>query len=725
MNPDLAKLWQNVVTASTNAKAAGDTLTPDDMDQYLKTASAGKYGLKDITNISAGNIGRAALQGATMNWADELAGGKADPAELSSIRNNKTVQMLGDAALPGAGPLAAYGLSKARELTGWISDKLGGSPQVEQDMRLKGSLFHDAHPVVDDIAGVAGALAPSLLIPGGAEVGAGRAIARGAVTGAGAGVLAGAGAGTDAASRASGALRGGVLGAGLGALIPGSVAAYREIQDPAKRATDYITRAIGQGGGDDAIQSKIADFGITGKSDLPVLADMNPQLRALADMAATRSPNAKAMIQPIAAARQQGMSGRVLDDMVKHTTDVSGGVPADATSTLADMADRRNDWASSSEGYGGLRDANPTVPNTVFPKEVSQSDIDNLAGLRALVDKGGVGGMGGTASPAVEKMIDDLTGKIGGNLNPVEQQFLDILSKPKVNSALKDAQNTGLIKAMPSPTDAPTLDKLIQVKNKIAGLASTAYNKGDGPLGSALTEASNQVKQHLVDNVQGYSEVAQKYQQMMDVEQSVVDGKTAWNSDDNTGLKAMVSQMSPEQLFSFRYGMASELASKLRNAASSSDVAHRILDYGLAKDEKLATLFDNQATFNSFMKHTQLEADMAQLRGTYTGAATGYRTAAMQADPSDMMVSQAQHGLSGLSPQFLKGAVMRAAATMARGSMRTTTADAMAPMLMTKGTPAIDALLQSFKTQSPVMGAGGAALPSALSGATSRMGMQP
>lgn len=766
MNPDLQKLWDNVVTAYQNAQKAGDSLSPGDIDQYLQSQSGGKYSLRDITKPNLRNLGRSFLEGLTANWADELASGKAQPSELAGLAAGA------DAALPGTGA----GFSLAREAIGKLSALFGGSPAIEASMRLSNAAFHEAHPVLDTGAQIAGSVAPALLTAGGSELPttAAQAIGRGAATGTAFGAVSGAGAGTDLASRGEGAVMGGATGAALGAAIPAVVGAYKYVRSPEARALRYLRGMTGESGGVEAMRARAGQFATAGKGDLVTLADLSPQYRALADMAATGDPTAAAQIEQLASTRQAGMSQRLKADAIAGVPDLTRGAtrplgtierdyqaavsdleklmpgnrpsvgPAapeeitaqtakvkalwselqaarkspvmapDATTKLDALNKQLNDWAAGPEGYGGLRAANPTVPNTVFPKEISQTDLDNIAGLKTLIEQGG-----GNASPATLQMLSELESKVGGGLNSTEKQLLDVLTKPKVASALKDAQQAGLIQTPISPTDAPTLDKLIMIKNKIDGLAGAAFKKGNGYLGNALVDAKTALEDHLTQNVPGYSAVARQYAIGKDLMRKIGDGQDVWNSTDNEGLQQLVKSLNPDQLEMFRYGMASELNSKLNNASTNIDFAHRLLNSSITKDEKLQILFGNEANFTRFMQQAELESEMAKLRGTYTGSATGRRMVAMNADPVQTAVQGAQSGMvSGAHLSLLKSAAVRALAKITNQRLSAENARALTPYLMTKGTPAIDALLQKFANPGPIMGNTPTALLPAAAGQT-------
>ena len=59
MDKELQALWDQVVKASQKAKAAGDSLSADDIDSFLKEKSKGKFGIADLTDKAAPGCGRA------------------------------------------------------------------------------------------------------------------------------------------------------------------------------------------------------------------------------------------------------------------------------------------------------------------------------------------------------------------------------------------------------------------------------------------------------------------------------------------------------------------------------------------------------------------------------------------------------------------------------------------------------------------------------------------
>lgn len=732
MNPDLAKLWQNVVTAHTAAKAAGDSLSSDDIDQYLQSESKGKYSLKDITGVSAGNLGRSFVQGATSNFADELASGKADPTELAGIKagGNAAGAMMG---VPYAGDL----VSKARELTGWLSDKLGGSKQVQEDMRLRGNLFHEAQPVMDTGVGMAGGILPFMLAPEAEAASVGSSMARGALAGTGAGALAGAGAGEDAASRVSGAAIGGVTGGVLGGVLSGAVSGVKYLNSPERQAARALRATLG----DDDLAPHIADFLSTGKSTHPMLADMTPALRAALKAASAKAgPNVAADLASTLAERQAGAPARLAADAAAHTTSVTGNAPADATTAMMNMNEATGDWAKSNKGYGGLNAqlaaADPNgvsaVPNIRFPQEASEADISRLAYFKSMLEQEAAsaaakGEPAHTSGTPLTDEIARLSNKVGANLNPTEKTMLDLITKPALAGPLKDAQRAGLITSPFTPSDAPTLTRLIEFKNKIGALArKSAGQPGGGSLAQDLIKAEQTINSHLASNVPGYSAVADHYGYMKGMAgdnnlpgmtSGVQGGVDLWTSADPAFLDAM-KQMDPSQTYAVRYGLASELAAKLRAAeGGQKNMAAAFKNGTLAHDDVLKVLFGDKDTFNSMMKHVDLEDMMAQTKAASPPAPPTN-------DPGAMTMKAGASGLA-TSTQFLKGAALRAMTGAGLQRYEQRAGEAMTNMLQTRGTPAIDALLEQLRNPSALTGGMSNTLAPAAAGAMAGRMQQP
>lgn len=691
MDKELQALWDRVVEGSKRAKAAGDTLSADEIDAFLKEKSGGKYGLADITATSLRNLGRSFAQGLTMNFGDEALGAVAGDTQ-------------------------------------------------QEDMRLRDRLYREAHPVASGAAELAGGVLPFLL-PGigeakavaaaGKGVGAAakaaaagadvattsipRLMARGAATGAITGSVAGAGAGEDAASRASGAATGGVIGGLLGGAIPAVVGGAGYLADEARPAARMLRAQIERSGGLPTVQAALQKFEAAGKGGEVMTGDLTPQLRALTEHAATVSPVAKDMVERAVAERQGGMTQRLLQDLEAS----SPGIPKDATTFAANIHDASSKWARGA--YDELRGTYTRVPNTALGQPPVPPAAQKLRGfIQSALDQG---------IPESHPMVQSMKAQYNQLVPPLtraEEDFLQTLNQPFAKQALRRAQIQTQIGELTEDRMQPSFEKLQAVKEMVGDAANRAWKNGEGGLGQRLNELRNILDGHLIDNIPEYSAVTQEYAKRMNLERVLQKGVDAWGDTDTAGLKALVAKLSPAELFQYRAGMASELAAKLRNTATNRDVAKQLLDASIAKDEKLAVIFGDKAHFDMFMQKAQAEAQMAKLRGTYTGSATAYRESLKQSDPTNVALTLGSHSMAVPGWNYLKSGLARAAAGITRRDLMEQNAQHLAPLVTMKGTPAIDALLQRIMNPAPIMGTGATmAAPAAAGNLAAQMFSQP
>jgi hypothetical protein len=320
-DPILSKAARALVAAQQRAQKAGVPIAPEDLDAFVREETKGRYGLPDAqklissidTGINPRNLLRSAVQGATMNWGDEILG------KIPSV--------------------------------------LGGGPGAEEDMRLRGEMFKNANPKTDFTAGLLGSIAPTLLAPEAEAMSLGAAAGRGAATGAVVGGLSGAGAGEDAHSREVGGAVGGIGGAALGAIVPSLVGGMKYAFSPAARASARMGHAIEQSGGADAVRATVAGMDAAGRGGDVMLGDASAHLRQLTDFAANNSDDVLVPLAKQTAARQRNSAGRLLDDVRQN---LAGG-DADATLRGEQLKSAKDIWAAGPDGYGGVREANPPV----------------------------------------------------------------------------------------------------------------------------------------------------------------------------------------------------------------------------------------------------------------------------------------------------------------------------------------------------------------------------
>jgi hypothetical protein len=356
MNPDLIKAARLVYLAQQRASAAGVSITPGDLDAFVREETKGKYTLDDaqaylskhMTSFDPGitprNVGRSVVQGALGDWGDELLG-----------------------KLPEA---------------------LGGGEGAEEEMRLNQEIYHRAHPTADTVgkiaggvgAGVAlGAVAPEIAILSrlGKAGSIANAAARAAAGGAAFGAVSGAGEGETASERLHGAGSGALTGAVTGGILGAGAAKATALVSPAAKAARRIANAIEESGGVDALKESNAGIAAAGRGSEVMAGDLSPATQMLTRFATNNNPNTYVKAAEKLNARQPNMSERLLND----ATDLLGHNPnADARSTA--LSDAQSAFGHSEAGYDGIRARGLTFkPSEVAPflKEPSVQSAWKLA----------------------------------------------------------------------------------------------------------------------------------------------------------------------------------------------------------------------------------------------------------------------------------------------------------------------------------------------------------
>jgi hypothetical protein len=719
MNPDLAKLWQQVLVANKAALAAGDKLTKDDIDEFLKEQSGGKFSAADITAPSWRNLGRSFMQGLMMNNADELAGGKADPATSVAMK------AAGNAVIPGMGTMGAG----AMDVIGKISAALGGSEDVKQEMRLKGDMFAEDHPVADVAAKMVGGVAPAL-IPGAAARGLPMlaSMGRGAVVGAGAGAVSSFGEGDTIGAGLKNMPMGAGIGGALGMVLPALISLYKYAKDPALRAKAQLAEMLHSDGGVDLVKARNAQAAAAGVGDHVTVADLGDVQRAGADWAATTSDRARSMIERTAMGRQEGQTTRLLDKVNDFISQDLGMNPNGAAEGKA-LATSRKMWAKGKKGYGGLRENNPVLGETAFPRATPdalppevQSKINMLDKFKQQVTRSD-----GTVQAGPQRVIDAMqadidaavkavSGKFAG-MSPAEESFARLMDQPKVRTALaeaKDLTKIGVDRAL-EEADVPSFEKVFNIRSRVKAMASAAFAKpGGGDLGARLLEVQRQIEEHLADRAAGYMGVTREYAQRVGLERALQKGMEAWSKNDPQALAGIVKSLAPDELVLFRKGMASEMMDGLRETATNRDAAGQLINASIGKDAKLGVIFGDKA--EDFMKNAWWEHQMSKLRGAATGSPTARREVAQGTNATAGILQAAATNYAS-SANMAQSAVSRMLARGAKRQVLGAQADALAGMLMTKGTSAIDQLLETMRTPPSTTGGMGSAVLPAFMGA--------
>lgn len=651
MNPDLIRAARLVYLAQQRASAAGVSLTPADLDAYVREETKGQYTLDDaqaylskhMTTFDPGitprNVGRSLAQGALGDWADELLG-----------------------KLPEA---------------------IGGGQGAEEEMRLNQAIYHNAHPTADTIgkvaggvgAGVAlGAAAPEIAILSRVLPEAGTvagAAARAAAGGAAFGAVSGAGEGETASERRRGAARGAATGAVAGGVLGGAAGAATRLVSPAAKAARRLANAVEESGGVDALKASNAALAAAGRGKDVIAGDLSPATQMLTRFAANNNPNTYVRAAEKLNARQPNMSERLLDD----TEDLLRGgkiwpeATTDAGARAEELAKSKAAFAASDEGYEGLRKAGVTFKPSEIAPFLSEPSVK--------------------AAWRLARRAGDIT-----NGSPLDDLF-ETMSNPVLEVARGASSKAG-----GKVPRAVTFEDMHQFKQLLDDKAATAFRSGQGSLGKAYATVRDAVRQAMIEKVPGYAVVDAKYVAMSRLETMLQQGVESFNRTGVRELASDVAQMSPEELAQFRHGLASKLVDSLRDAQTNRDAAKRLMDASVSMQEKLKVIFGDEATFNQFMSRVKAESQMAKTKAAIGGSQTHLLGADAEFDPLPHVPGVVTHGPLGL----LTGLMHH---TLGRASKNQTSKAAalVGDKMLTQGSTSIDKLLQELSKPEPLLNA--------------------
>lgn len=579
--------------------------TREEKDEFIRVKTGGKFGYGDAiklmsqfdTSVNPRNLGRSALQGAAMEWADELVGA-----------------------------------------VGGDADK----------MRANDAMFKAAHPKTDMAARFAGGAATGLMVPGGTAATLARATARGVATGAAAGGLSAAGAAEDG-ERLEAAGPGAVIGGAAGGALPfliGGVGSFA----PRIRAQRRVNHAMNKSGGKPVLEKELGRHVAAGRGDEVMMGDLSDRLRLEADFAANNSDDEFASLAKVTRERQGDMSDRMVQDVKELAGD------ADHVSRGAELEEETRKWAR--DAFGELRERGKTAGGDILDDGKKAVEMP----------------FPGTAASGAE--------------------LADILNQPKVRQAWDDAQRAGLV-GKEMDLSMPSFEKLQNVKFDLDDAVTAAFRQGKGNLGSRLAEARDEIVQQMETRVPGYKAVNAEYAKRMRVARALEDGAKAWMTNDSRKLAQQVKSLAPEELETYRYGMASQLLEQLRSAQTNRDVALQLQQAGKTVQKKLEVVFGSKEKFDEFMRRVSSEADLGKMKAAVGNSATARRTMAAGFDPAELGLAAATGGMGN--------AITQGVAKVGRAAMSRNTAAAEGPILRTQGAPNIENLLKSWQSKDPLL----------------------
>jgi hypothetical protein len=651
MDPILIQAIRQMLVAQRQAPSKGISLTPDDLEAFMRESTKGKYGYDDATKYLKGintdigprNLGRSAVQGATFNLGDEILGAMG----------------------PATGGAVGEG------------DK--------EDMRLRDELFKSAHPAADAAAGMAGGVATGLLLPGGGAATVGKAALKGAGYGALYGGLSGVGAGEGTTDRL---VRGGVgagMGGALGAVVPGAVGLWNSMRKPSAIAASRINEAIDNSGGMDPLLKELERMKRLGRGDVAVPSDLSPHMNDAADFAANINPAARIPLRNIHDARQADVPTRLLQD-AQDALD-QGGVPrnANAEARGAELKQQTRDFANSDAGYAGIEAANPKFDMGEF------RDILSKPTMKAAWKQARLAG-DLTESDPIDQLLQAIT-KSNPGLTAAEAKAAAAAVRA---SAVNDAANQGIDLAanLKKPdTRSVSFSDLQQLKQALHDKSTEAWGRGKGALGSAYGQLEDAIGEGMTKSVPNYPLVDRTYGAHKDLERLVQQGAEWWSKSDSRLLNDRVSQLNPAQLTEFRTGIASELLKQLDNARANPTILNQLQSAGQALQRKLEVIFGSKDVLDQFMEKVNLEKKMGRLGEAVGGSPTSRREAGR--DATDALLTAVHGPASAVSSgAHLASKAIKKQAQRAAGAV-------MGDFFTTQGAPDIEKLLRGWQNRDP------------------------
>lgn len=573
MNPDEVKA--RLTAAMARAQAAGVPISLADQETFVRSITGGKLGLSDIggappapdTSVSLRNIGRSLGQGATFGFSDELNG-----------------LVRGDAA--------------------------------EAIQRQRQAAFHAAHPVVDVASKVVGGLAapvvaaltlPEDAVAGG--VGGGALALRGALAG-------GAIAGTTAAGENDGTvgqrLKAAAIGAVPGAVLGAAAPFVGSLAGNLARRLPVVGDLLGSRpltAAEQAVQSAIARTG--GASDAAALnpalagdaratlADMSDPLRLLARSNAAKSPDAEAALRSVVAERADPNAQLLAAAPESETV---------AQRLAALQASRR---AFAGPAYSAL-DAAPVDAASFtsrLGKLLSQPKISSA--WTAARQTGLVGPLPDAAAVAMRNAA--------GTSAMTPDELLSALTNM---TGSEDAARSVIARLPQTPTPAPSVSMVRDLKGSLQDAASAAFRRGQGNLGTRLADAAGEVRDFLNEQVPGHADVDAEYVRRLGLEKALKLGAQAAKSGTPASIADDLSGLSADAQEQYRHALAASLVDRINAAGNNAELATKIVNAGPTMQARLEAAFGTRSAFDQFMLAAKREAELAKLTPPTAPAAT-------------------------------------------------------------------------------------------------------
>lgn len=591
-----------------------------------------------------------------------------------------------------AGGMATAALSG---IAGGFDDELmAPTDQTNRDIaRGSKELFRQEHPVLSIGSEVAGGILSPIarLLKLGKARTIGQAVVKGGAAGAAQGAVYGAGSAEGGVGeRLKGAATGAVLGGAAGSAIGGVGGTLAQVfSSPQRRAMQELAHALETAlpegdmteQGVAAVAKQMEKLRSLGLADDAILADLSPTLLGKLEYAATRSDRVFRQAKNVVKARQKGQSRAVLSSVREGVVGpineanpaISSANPrtsklGEFTTALRGEARAKQlkagtkAWADAA--YDELRAKNPTIPGLV----------------RA-------------------RVYDPRVGRVRVALTPEGERLMKLIDQPHVRKAMERAVQTGEVGAVPD-FGQPSFQMLLDLKQAIGSAATKEVKNGSTNLGARLYQVRDGVHKFLVDHVPDYQNVNLEYLRRNATMRALDAGRQAWNEvQDAEGITLLMRELgkSPKSLIEFRRGMASEMVNELRAVLKNRNAVNRFFDMSDDIQEKLEAVFGTQAAFERFVQQV--------------GGLEVFSRAAKALGGSDTARRQGMEGFLGAlgtgfgsGVNWIKAAVARQLVKKTSIKFSQNTANALGPMLLTKGQANIEDAIRMALDGSPLVG---------------------
>lgn len=602
---------------------------------------------------SVENVGRAAMQGASFGFSDEILGAR---------------DALG-AAFTGGNPAQAY--RETRDLS-----------------RARQRQFEEGNPAASILANIGGGLttgsvgvktaaaAPSLL---------GR-LAQSVKGGAGVGAVAGLGVGEgdvadQATSTGAGALLGAVAAPAIVAAGSGLSALSRLIPRRPVTTTTSVRPAPS------APVSRAASGFPPGQAQ-PVQMDVTARERALRLVGDTL--------------RRSGVRPEDIEQQLLRNEDLTGK-PEILADFLGDMGSRRLYSTRTLGGAGATEAVERLAQRGEGTAARVSDDVQQAIGQR------------GQSLTQLGQRIDTRR-RMGNALytqafqhGPVTNpDTLALVSNPRVSEILKKAadrrakvadlrgeQYQHLFRETdqgPVLARAPTVEDLHLLKMSLDDDIRQAYQVGEGQLGNALRDFKNRIVRSLEDEVPAYRKARQAYKGDIEVEEAIQNGRTDILRKPVDELRRDFAGLSGAEQDAYRSGAIDTILSrKVDPKVDSADFARSLWGNADSRN-RLQLLVKSEDELVRLARQFEREQRMARTnRGVLGGSPTAMRTADVEDQVAGTLADVATQGPQGAFVSTIGRWIRRA------GGLTEAVADDVAKLLTSENPETIRAVLQTLQ----------------------------